>query len=165
MPSTTTTVAFRVAKSVEEQIRQLAQASGQSKGDWVRDQVMKALHDVEPTMACQPQDGPPMNGPKEDLMRIFEVWLQKTEGSLRDEIRAVRTAISEVAKSHHRDLCTLGQIGLDAQQSVEREISSSCDDTLDAIERLKQSQRSHKESVLEVIANSDGRKNKLPPRP
>jgi hypothetical protein len=148
MPSSTKTIAFRVSTSIEEQIQQIAKANGQSKGDWVRDHVMQAIHAMSPPIASKQEEPIAASGLPPDLLTVVEARFQEVENILRDEIQAVKTAIREVEKSHHRDLCTLGQIGLDAQDSIEQKIGAACLDSLDALERLKQSQRSHKDTLL-----------------
>jgi hypothetical protein len=151
MPSSTKTIAFRVSISIEEQIQQIAKANGQSKGDWVRDQLMQAIHAMNPTTAPKQEEPISVSEPPPDLLTVLEARFQEVEHILRDEIQAVKTAIREVAKSHHRHLCTLGQIGLDAQDSIEQKIEAAGLDSLDALERLKQSQRSHKDTLLEAF--------------
>jgi DnaJ-domain-containing protein 1 len=153
-PASTPTISFRVERAIEEQIQQIAKSNGQSKSDWVRDQVMRSLHGLTPS-APEPKE--PDNA--EDTARVIkaiEARIEAWQTNLRGEIQAVKNAIREVAKSHHQDLCTLGQLGLDAQDAIEERVEAACAESLDAIERLKQSQRSHKDSLLREITRDAG---------
>ena len=55
MPEPTKTIAFRVPPSVEQQIDELAKAAGQSKGEWVRDQILQTLIADNPQTPSQPE--------------------------------------------------------------------------------------------------------------
>jgi hypothetical protein len=158
-PASSPTISFRVEKAIEEQIQQIAKSNGQSKSDWVRDQVMRSLHGSSPR--APESEEPEKPDDAEDtacLLEAFETRIEAWQSSLRDEIQAVKNAIREMAKSNHRDLCTLGQIGLDAQDAIEARVEAACAESLDAIERLKQSQRSHKDALRREITRDAGGK-------
>lgn len=158
-PASTATISFRVEKPVEEQIQQIAKSNGQSKSDWVRDQVMRSLHGLSPSAPKTDPEEPDAAEDTADLIKAIEARIEEWQTNLRGEIQAVKNAIREVAKSHHRDLCTLGQLGLDAQDAIEKCVAAACDDSLDAIERLKQSQRSHRDAILgEITRDAGGKK-------
>ncbi len=150
MSDPTKTIAFRVSQPIEEQINEIAKANGQSKSEWVRDQVMQALHAAVPPVpeANHPRD--PLGSPA-GLLEAMEARIQQAENGLREEICAVRTAVADAAKSHHRDLCTMAQVGIEVEESMEQRIEAGCVEVLDAVERLKQSQRSHKDALLRAI--------------
>ena len=155
-PASTPTISFRVERAIEEQIQQIAKSKGQSKSDWVRDQVMRSLHGLSPS-APEPQE-PDNTENTARVIKAMEARIAEWQTNLRGEIQSVKNAIREVAKSHHQDLCTLGQLGLDAQDAIEEYIEAACAESLDAIERLKQSQRSHKDALLREITRDDGGK-------
>lgn len=150
MSDPTKTIAFRVSQPIEEQINEIAKANGQSKSEWVRDQVMQALHAALPPVAGTNQPNEPM-GSSAGLLEAIEARIQQAENGLREEISAVRTSVADAAKSHHRDLCTMAQVGIEVEESMEQRIEASCVEVLDAVERLKQSQRSHKDALLRAI--------------
>lgn len=145
-----TTISFRVSQPTKDQIDEIAKACGQSKSEWVRDQIMQALHAaLPPTLgAKQPSE---TTGVSAGLLEAIESRIHQAANGLQEEICAVRTAVADAAKSHHRDLCTMAQVGLEVEQSMEERIEASCVEVLDAVERLKQSQRSHKDALLRAI--------------
>lgn len=152
MTGTTKTIAFRVSQSVDEQIQEIAKADGRTKGDWVRDRVMQALHAMSPRSVPELEEPTEASDSPASLLLSLETRIQETENVLREEIDAVKTAIAKVAKSQHEDLCTMAQVGLTVEESMEQRIEATRDQVLDAIERLKQSQRSHTDTFLRAIA-------------
>lgn len=153
MSEATKTIAFRVSQPIQGQINDIAKANGQSKSEWVRDQVMHALHAALPQSPEADQPSEPTRS-STGLLEAIEARIQQAENGLRDEICAVRTAVTDAANSHHRDLCTMAQVGLEVEESMEQRIEASCVEVLDAVERLKQSQRSHKDTLLRAIPQS-----------
>jgi hypothetical protein len=73
------------------------------------------------------------------------------------EMDGVRAAISEAAASHHHDLCVIAEVGFAAEESMEQKIENASHDVLDAVERVKQSQRSHKDVLLDAFLHSQSR--------
>lgn len=146
MSEPTKPIAFRVSHSIDEEIQKIAEANGQSKGDWVRDQVMMALHNLQ-------GDGEQKDNrvSTTDTVAAIESRLDGIQASFREELRAVKAAIADAAKSHHNDLRTVAQVGVTVEESMEQRIDNARLDVLDAIERLKQSQRSHKDTLLQAL--------------
>jgi hypothetical protein len=89
------------------------------------------------------------------LRQVLEARIQGTEDALRREIDGVKTAVLEAAKRHQGDLCTLAQVGVTVEESMEQRIEATGLEILDAIERLKQSQRSHKDTSLRVVTQDE----------
>jgi hypothetical protein len=117
---------------------------------------MQGLHAALPQAPESIQPSESIDFPP-GILEAFEARIQQAENGLRDEIRAVKTAVADAAKSHHLDLCTMAQVGLEVEESMEQRIEAACIEVLDAVERLKQSQRSHKDTLLRAIPQ--------PPRP
>ena len=162
MSDATKPVAFRVSPEIDQQIQELAKADGMNKSEWVREQVMKAVHAMTPPEEAAPeQPAEPSQSPT-SLRQVLEARIQGAEDALRRDIDGVKAAVLEVAKRHQEDLCTMAQVGLTVEESVEQRIEATCVEILDAIERLKQSQRSHRDSVVRVITQA---RDPSPPRP
>ncbi len=157
MSSNTKTIAFRVSQAIDEQIEAVARHDGLSKGEWVREQAMRTLHALSPS---NPDESAQLlaAGDAVSFGAALEARLAEMESGLRLELEAIKKAISQTAKSHHQDLCTMAQVGLTVEESMEQRIDESCGEVLDAIERLKQSQRSHKDTLLRVIGGEQGKK-------
>jgi predicted DNA-binding protein len=151
----TTTIAFRVSPSIDEQIEEIAKTLGQSKSNWVRDQVMQSFHSSDPSNTPPVHTGSPAEEIPPIELAMIESRLEACEKLLHRLIDELTTTIVQLADSHHRDLCTLGILVLDAQEAIEQRTDDSCDELLDAIERLKQSQRSHKESLQRAITRPE----------
>lgn len=151
MPEPTTTIGFRVAQSIEQQIDELAKAAGQSKGEWVRDQILQVLGAAAPPADAQPQ---PLAAVEDRTAQLdsMQAQISGVARCLRSDIRNVKTAIEDSAKNRQRELCQLGLVSLDVQDLLDERIEAMCLDILDAIERLQQSQRSHKDTVLRAIS-------------
>ena len=159
MSDATKTVAFRVSPEIKKQIQEIAKADGLNKSEWVREQIMKAVHAMNPPEdAASEQPADPNKSPT-SLRQALEARIQGTEDALRREIDGVKAAVLEAAKSHQGDLCTMAQVGLTVEESMEQRIEATCVEILDAIERLQQSQRSHKDTLLRVVTQDQ------PPRP
>lgn len=153
MSEPTKTIAFRVAQSIEQQIDELAKASGQSKGEWVRDQVLAALGAASPPTEAPPQ---PVDSPDKQNKQLdsMQAQLSGVARFLRNEIRSVKTTVDDSVRNRQQELCQIGLAGLDVQELLEERIESMCLDILDAIDRLQQSQRSHKDTVLRAITET-----------
>jgi len=120
---------------------------------------MKAVHAMNPPDDVErEQPADPTKSPT-SLRQVLEARIQGTEDALRREIDSVKDAVLEAAKSHQGDLCTMAQVGLTVEESMEQRIEATCVEILDAIERLQQSQRSHKDTLLRVVTQDQ------PPRP
>ena len=145
MSEPTKPIAFRVSQSIEAEIQKVAEANGQTKSDWVRDQVMLALHNLQSDVDPQNNDS------KTELLAGIEGRLDAIQSSFRAELAAVKAAISDAATSHHNDLCAFVQVGISVEESIEQKIEDACFDLFDAMERLKQSQRSHKDTLLQEL--------------
>jgi len=159
MSDATKTVAFRVSPEIKKQIQEIAKADGLNESEWVREQIMKAVHAMNPPEeAASEQPADPSKSPT-SLRQALEARIQGTEDALRREIDSVKDAVLEAAKSHQGDLCTMAQVGLTVEESMEQRIEATCVEILDAIERLQQSQRSHKDTLLRVVTQDQ------PPRP
>ena len=128
-----------------KQIQEMAKANGQSKREWVRDLVMQALHATD----RKADDRHPVESTAG--LPEMEIRLGEMEDRIRQEMLAVKMAVAEAAKSLHDDLCTMAQVGLHVEESFEQRVDDNCVDVLEAIERLKQSQRSHKDTLLLAI--------------
>lgn len=153
MPDATKTIAFRVSQAIDEQTHEMAKASGQSKSEWVRDQVMQALHAaVADPPADTKQSVDPAAGSA--VMLAMEARLRDMEEQFRKEIQSIKSAVADAVKTLRGDLCTMAQVGLNVEESIEKRMETDWTDVLDAIERLKQSQRSHKDTVLRAIEQS-----------
>jgi len=151
----TTTIAFRVSPSIDEQIQEIAKTLGQSKSNWVRDQVMQSFHSSDSSNTPPVHSESPAEVVPPTALAMIEARFEACEILLRTEIDQLTTTIVQLADSIHRDLCTLGILVLDAQESIEQRTDDSCEQLLDAIERLKQSQRSHKESLQRAITRPE----------
>ena len=151
----TTTIAFRVSPSIDEQIQEIAKTLGQSKSNWVRDQVMQSFHSSDSSNTPPVHSEIPTEEVPPIVLAMIEARFEACEKLLRSEIDGLTATIVQAAESLHRDLCTLGILVLDAQESIEQRTDDSCDQLLDAIERLKQSQRSHKESLQRAITRPE----------
>lgn len=155
MSDATKPIAFRVSAEVEQQIHEIAKAAGLNKSEWVREQVMNALHAMNPPDEAEcKQPADPKQLPT-SLRQVLEARIQGTEDALRREIDGVKTAVLEAAKRHQGDLCTLAQVGVTVEESMEQRIEATGLEILDAIERLKQSQRSHKDTSLRVVTQDE----------
>ncbi|MEX2167744.1 MAG: hypothetical protein WD851_00410 [Pirellulales bacterium] len=153
MSEPTKTIAFRVAQSIERQIDELAKASGQSKGEWVRDQILQVLGAASPPPDAQSQ--PPAEPEDRTNQRdSMQAQISGVARCLRNDIRNVKTAIEDSDRNRQKELCQLGLVSLDVQELLEERIEAMCLDILDAIERVKQSQRSHKDTVLRAITET-----------
>jgi len=148
----TKTIAFRVSPAIDAQIEEIAKAQGLTKSQWVRDQVMQAVHATSPPGEDEPSAEKDRLTP--DVARAIENRILEFAGTLREDILAVKTSIEQAAKDHHDDLMTVTQVGLAVEESMEQRIDDRCADVMDAIKRLKQSQRSHKDTVLRAIHES-----------
>jgi len=151
----TTTIAFRVSPSICEQIEEIAKTNGQSKSDWVRDQVMQSFHSSDSSNTPPVHTESPVQEISPTVAAMIEARFEACEILLRSEIDRLTTTLMQVTDSLHGDLCTLGILVLDAQESIEQRTDDSCEQLLDAIERLKQSQRSHKESLQRAITRPE----------
>jgi hypothetical protein len=80
--------------------------------------------------------------------------MAETERTLRGQVDQLKTTVEASAKTQRKDLCNLGILTLDVQDFLAQRLDSLCIELLDAIERLKQSQRSHKDTVLGVITKT-----------
>jgi hypothetical protein len=151
MPEPTKTIAFRVPPSVEQQIDEHAKAAGQSKGEWVRDQILQVLGtEQQPTTPSRE----PTSDSNDGAMPAVEVLQAQMCGSTRylhNEICNVNDTLREASRHSKRDICQLGQVTLDVQEILEERLDAVCLEILDAIERLQQSQRSHREEVIRTI--------------
>lgn len=143
MNEPTVTVSFRVAKSVKDQFDQLAQPTNQSGGEWVRDQMMQLLHKLQP--GSEPAE------PKRESDDSRFAMLQERLHEIQEALTLIRAEIALTAKGHREDLKLLAQVGLNVEELMEQRIDAASEATLDAIERLKQSQRSHKDTVLQAL--------------
>lgn len=146
MSEPTKPIAFRVSHSIDVEIQKIAEANGQSKGDWVRDQVMLALHNLQ---SDGEQNGDDIS--TSDALAEVHGRLEAMLAVFRDELREVKSAIADAAKRHHNEICTVAQVGVTVEESMEQRIDNARLDVLDAIERLKQSQRSHKDTLLHAV--------------
>jgi uncharacterized protein (DUF1778 family) len=150
MSETSKPIAFRVSPEVDEQIQEIAKANNQTKSEWVRDQVMEALYSVQQLVRPESE---PCEPTSQTLLDRVDAQIQDSERRICDQLAELSKAVRAATTSHHDDLSTLAQVGLAVEESMEERIESSCTDVLDAIERLKQSQRSHKDSVLAAFSN------------
>ena len=91
-----------------------------------------------------------------NVSEVFEAPISAAVNMLRDEIATLRTLVQEVAKQQHEDLCTVVQVGVNVEESMEQRIEDARADVLDAIERVKQSQRSHKDTLHRAIRPTPG---------
>lgn len=151
MPEPTKTIAFRVPPSVEQQIDELAKAAGQSKGEWVRDQILQTLIADNQQPPSQPE---PVSESNDGLNAAVELLQAQMSGSTRylhNEISNVKDTLREASRDSRRDICQLGQVTLDVQQFIEERLDAVCLEILEAIERLQQSQRSHRNEVIRTI--------------
>ena len=80
-----------------------------------------------------------------------EARIDAAEVALRQEIAAVKTAITELTKSHHRDLCAAAEVGMNVEQSMEDRIENTCTRILEAINRLRQVQQIQQDDLLRAI--------------
>lgn len=150
MPEPTKTISFRVPPSIDQQIDDCAKAAGLSKGEWVRDQILQTLGTEQPTTPSSE----PTKESNEGAMPGVEVLQAQMSGSTRylhDEISNVKDALREASRHSKRDICQLGQVTLDVQELIEERLEAVCLEILDAIERLQQSQRSHRNEVIRTI--------------
>ena len=149
MSEPTKPIAFRVAQSTDQQIDEIAKAAGQSKSEWVRDQVLRALGGASPPPDAQP----PAESDDKRSHRLdsLQAQMSGTARCFRSDIRNVKTAIEDSAKNRQRELCQLGLVSLDVHELLEERIEAMCLEILDAIERLQQSQRSHKDTLLRAM--------------
>jgi hypothetical protein len=159
MNEPTTTVSFRVAKSVKDQVDLLAQANRQSTGELARDQMMLLLHTSQ-TLA--PIETKPTIETTVSQLKALEERLDNIEDAIREGFAAMKSAIAGAAKDQRKDLQLFAEVGHAVEEAMEERIESACERTLDAIGRLKQSQRSHKETVLQAIAEVEQNGNGPP---
>jgi len=152
MSEPTKTISIRLSLTVHQQIGEVAQSLGLSEGEWVRDQAMRALHELNPQSEAEPPKQPTTSELSANLIRAFDERVQKAETGFRQEIEAVKAAIREAAKSHHQSLATAAEVGMTAEQSMEERIEASGNQILTAIARLEKLQRSSKNAVLYAIA-------------
>jgi hypothetical protein len=143
MPDPTKTIAFRVSQMVEDQIQEIAQSQGLSKGEWVRQQVMQAIHSLNPTSESDPAKS----------NTVGPVDLLPTLASLRQDIAAVKTAIAELATRHHHDLCAVAEVGMNVEQSIEQGLDTAYSEVLDAIAKIARLQKSETDRVLDTISD------------
>jgi hypothetical protein len=151
----TTTIAFRVSPSIDEQIQVIAKTLGQSKSNWVRDQVMQSFYRSDPSNSPPIHSESPAEAVPPIVLAMIEARFEACEKLLRCEVDRLTTSIVQMGDNLNQALCTLGILVLDAQQSIEQRTDDSCDQLLDAIERLKQSQRSHKESLRRAFTRPE----------
>jgi hypothetical protein len=151
MPETTETISLRVSKKTKQQVDEVAKAEGLKISEWVREQMMKGLHTMNPMGEADSEQPADPSESSTDLRHALEARIQGTEDALRRQIDGVKAAVLEAAKNHQGDLCTMAQVGLTVEESMEQRIEAACVEILDAIERLKQSQQSHKDTLVRVI--------------
>jgi DnaJ-domain-containing protein 1 len=149
MSEPTKTISFRVSPEIDAQIEEIAKALGLTKSQWVRDLAMQAVHATNPPGEVESPAA--NNSLTPELVRGIEDRILEVASGLRDEILTIKASIEQVAKNHHNDLLTVAQVAAAAEESMEQRIENACLDVLDALERLKQSQRSHKHTVLQAI--------------
>jgi hypothetical protein len=150
MPDPTKTISFRVSATIEDQIHEVAAAAGLSNGEWVRQLVMQALHALNPPNFPEPENLPASSSEQGASLAV-EARIEAAEITLRQEINAVKTAITELTKSHHRDLCTAAEVGMNVEQSMEDRIEDTGVQILEAITELRQLQQIHKDDLLRAI--------------
>jgi hypothetical protein len=124
MPESTKTIAFRVAAEIEEQIQALANVSGQSKSEWVRNRVMEALHGSSPEVQRETKQPPPAGEPSPSMLHAINTRLQEVEAVLKDRIEA-----EEKAKRQTADLIPLQH---EVQGFSERRIAVASTSTVTA---------------------------------
>lgn len=151
MSEPTQTIAVRVTQEIKEEISQVAKAKGQTNSDWIRDQMMAALvgstgeesHDATPAATTESILS---------ALNDLQARLQAVESIIQQNVAVIKTTIETATARHHRELCTLGQLLLELDELKDGEIRDSRNALLDALERIKASQRSHKETLLQAIA-------------
>ena len=93
MSDATKTVAFRVSPEIKKQIQEIAKADGLNESEWVREQIMKAVHAMNPPEeAASEQPADPSKSPT-SLRQALEARIQGTEDALRREIDSVKDAV------------------------------------------------------------------------
>jgi hypothetical protein len=81
--------------------------------------------------------------PAEDLRQAESQWNLKIE--------ELQTMIHKANAERREDMATLAQLKLNAEKATQTLILDAGAELLLAIERLKQSQRSHKDTLLQAI--------------
>lgn len=153
MSEATKPIAFRVSPEVDEQIQEISKANNQTKSEWVRDQVMEALYRLQQLVRPEPERREPPEQDSACLLERIDVQIQDSERRICDQLAELNRTVKAATKSHHDDLSTMAQVGLAVEESMEERIEVSCTEVLDAIERLKQGQRSHKDTLLSALSN------------
>lgn len=148
MSQPTKAIAVRVPRAVHEQVEKLVAAQNITISDWVRDLIMQALYDAG--LLASGQSPAKQNTPNATVHAI-DSRIVELPTELRNEIAGLKASIDELAKKHHQDLITLAQVGLNVEELMEERIDAACGEVLDAIARLKQAQRSHKDTLLRAI--------------
>lgn len=145
--STTKTISCRLEESIVEQINQLAKGQGLSPSVWIRQQIMEALYGVTEADVSPVTENA---APTIDVQRPVED-LQQVESRLTRQFEELQRLIDKANCDRREDMATLAQLKLNAEKATQSLILDAGAELLLAIERLKQSQRSHKDTLLQAI--------------
>ncbi len=149
--ATTKTISCRLEESVVEQINQLAKGQGLSPSVWIRQQIMEALYGV-----TEPEVSPATQNAAAAVDMQFPVAdLHQAEARLNGQFEELRGLIDKANCERREDMATLAQLKLNAEKATQTLILDAGAELLLAIERLKQSQRSHKDTLLQAIDDLD----------
>ena len=147
MPEPTKTIAFRVSPDVDRQIDEVAKAEGLNKGEWVRAQVMGALHALAPDNSTETAKP----GNTAQTAPDLATRIRETEDTIRKDIAGIMTALREFTHEHHRDLCTIAEVGANAEQTMEQQLEEARHEVLEAITQLRRHQKSETDQILGAI--------------
>lgn len=141
MGEATRTIAVRVPAEVAAEIEDLAKACGQSKSDWIRDQIMPAIHgagtpsadsSVEPTPAASAMT----------FTDLVQTALKQRDIELKAELESIRQAINQSAKAHHDDLALIAEVGEAVEKTMRDMLVDARNQVLGAINRLEETHTS-----------------------
>jgi hypothetical protein len=174
MNSESKTISCRLPDNVREQVLKIAKDEGVTPGKWLRKLVMQALHspdDLPPQPVAVPSAAAisPVT-----LVKVIETKISEAEKRLHGDIESVTQSLAEVERRHHDALRSFAESFLrhfgrrtepvdapevDLDAGLKSLILDAGAELLVAIERLKQSQRSHKDTLLQAIDGLTETKN------
>lgn len=150
MSESSKTISCRFEKDIAEQIQALAKANGESTSDWVRSRISQAVHAEAREKPLESNVPPQPTRATASVLQAIEARLQRIETAL-EGLEAIKTTIDKEASALRVDRSCEADVTHAIYEDTVSRIESSCDDVLQAIERLKQSQRSHKDTLLRAI--------------